>query len=230
MHPDEITTMTKMAYHNGARMSEQVLSMEKDGKAQSDDEIRKKVAEQNEKWLDEQQEGKEKKAGSRDNYVDPLTEAGIPFYSYHLIETRDSTFTTVTSAVAGTQDIIDQSVQKLTTYYIIQARAKVEDDRHLNATYWIDARTYGLLHSEFKPAKMPRFVEMLDFQMDYTIVRFGGTDIYFPLRFELKGKAGFWFMKGRFGKIEEYSDYRCEDAIDEALLRERYFYNSEGGQ
>ena len=230
MRPDEVTTLNKFVYHSGARLSEQVLSMDKDGKAQSEEEIRKKVAEQNEKWLDEQKEGKEKKAGSRDNYVDPLTEAGVSAYSYHLIETRDSTFTTVTSAVAGTKDIIDQSVQKLTTYYIIQARAKVEDDRHLNATYWVDAKTFGLLHSEFAPAKMPRFVEMLDFRMDYTIFRFGDADIYFPQRFELKGKAGFWFMKGRFGKIEEYSDYRCQEAIDESLLKERYFYKPEGGQ
>ncbi len=230
MLPDEVTTMTKRVYHLDERMSEQILTLEKDGELQSPDDIKKRVAEQNEKWNEEQKEGKGKKAASRDNYADPLSAANIGFYSYHLIETRDSSFVTVSAAVAGTNDIVDQSVQKLTTYYVVQARAKAADEKRLNATYWIDARTYGLLRSEFSPSKMPRFVEMLDFQLEYQIIQHGDSAMYLPRRFELKGKAGFLFFKGRFGVIEEYSDYHCVEAIDESLLSQRYFFKPEDGQ
>lgn len=229
MQPDEITIMTKRSYHVGDRIAEQILSIEKDTTMLTAKEIEKRAAEQTKKWEDEHREGKAKRAASQDNYVDPLTLDGIGAYSYHLIETRDSAFGVVSAAVAGTTEIIDQSVQKLTTYYVVQARAKVADEKHLNATYWIDAKSFGILRFEFTPSKLPRFVDMLDFQLDYEMLRHGELTLYFPRRFELKGKAGFLFIKGRFGAIEEYSNYRCEDAIDESLLTTRYFYKPEEG-
>ncbi len=220
MQPDEVTVMNKRSFHINKRISEQIFSIEKDGKMMTPEQIEERAAEQTKKWNDEHKEGGKARAASRENYVDPLTVAGIDAYSYHLIETRDSAFGVVSAAVAGTTEIIDQSVQKLTTYYVIQVLAKVADEKHLNATYWIDAKTFGVLRTEFTPSKMPRFVEMLDFQLDYEILQFGDSTLYFPRRFELKGKAGFLFFKGRFGAIEEYSDYRCEDAIDESLLQD----------
>jgi len=229
MQPDEVTIMVKRSYHVNKRIAEQIFSIEKDGKKLTSKEIEERAEEQTKKWEDEHKEGADKRAASRENYVDPLTVEGIDTYSYHLIETRDSAFGVVTAAVAGTTEIIDQSVQKLTTYYIVQARAKVADEKHLNATYWIDAKTYGILRTEFAPSKMPSFVEMLDFQLDYEILQLGESTLYFPRRFELKGKAGFLFFKGRFGAIEEYSDYRCEEAIDESLLKTRYFYKADEG-
>ncbi len=224
MQPDEVTVMNKRSFHINKRIAEQIFSIEKDGKMMTPKEIEKRAEEQTKKWEDEHKEGGKARAASRENYVDPLTVAGIDTYSYHLIETRDSAFGVVSAAVAGTTEIIDQSVQKLTTYYVIQVLAKIADEKHLNATYWIDAKTFGVLRTEFTPSKMPRFVEMLDFQLDYEILQFGDSTLYFPRRFELKGKAGFLFYKGRFGAIEEYSDYRCEDAIDESLFKTRYFY------
>ncbi len=224
MQPDEVTVMNKRSYHINKRISEQIFSIEKDGKLMTAEQIEERAAEQTKKWEDEHKEGGKARAASRENYVDPLTVAGIDTYSYHLIETRDSAFGVVSAAVAGTTEVVDQSVQRLTTYYIIQVLAKVADEKHLNATYWIDAKTYGVLRTEFKPSKMPRFVEMLDFQLDYEIIQHGNSTLYFPRRFELKGKAGFLFFKGRFGAIEEYSDYRCQDAIDESLLKTRYFF------
>lgn len=229
MQPDEVTTMIKRSYHINKRIAEQIFSIEKNGKMLTPKEIEKKAVEQTKKWKDEHKEGADKRAASRENYVDPLTLEGIDAYGYHLIETRDSAFGIVTAAVAGTSEIIDQSVQKLTTYYIVQARAKIANEKHLNATYWIDAKTYGILRTEFAPSKMPSFVEMLDFQLDYEILQLGEKTLYFPRRFELKGKAGFLFFKGRFGAIEEYSDYRCEDAIDASLMTTRYFYKAEAG-
>ncbi len=224
MQPDEVTVMNKRSYHLGKRIAEQIFSIEKDGKMMTPKEIEERAEEQTEKWQDEHKDGGKARAASRENYVDPLTVAGIDAYSYHLIETRDSALGVVSAAVAGTTEIIDQSVQKLTTCYVVQVLAKTADEKHLNATYWIDAKTFGILRTEFKPSKMPRFVEMLDFQLDYALLQYGESTLYFPRRFELKGKAGFLFFKGRFGAIEEYSDYRCEDAIDESLLKTRYFY------
>ncbi|MGB5106829.1 MAG: hypothetical protein WBP42_08975, partial [Candidatus Zixiibacteriota bacterium] len=225
-----VTTMTKMAYHVNERLSEQIFSIDKDGKAFSPKEIEELAEEQTEKWNDEHKDGKATKAGSRENFVDPLTTAGADMYSFHLTETRDSVFGVVDAAVAGTTEIVNQSVQKLTTYYVVQARAKTADEKRLNATYWIDAKTFGLLRSEFTPSKMPRFVEMLDFNLEYEMVKNGDSTIYVPHRFELRGKAGFLFFKGRFGVIEEYSEYRCVDVIDESLLAARYFYKPEGAQ
>ena len=230
MNPDEITTMTKLAYHVNERISEQIYSIDKDGKQLTPKEIDERAKDQTEKWNDEHKDGKAKKSASRENFVDPLTTAGVGTYSFHLIETRDSVFSVVDAAVAGTKEIVDQSVQRLTTYYVVQARAITEDEKHLNATYWIDAKTYGLLRSEFAPSKMPSFVEMLEFRLDYQIAKNGDSTIYFPQRFELKGKAGFLFFKGRFGVVEEYSDYQCVDVIDESLLSTRYFYRPEEGQ
>lgn len=228
MVPDEVTTMIKLAYHAGDRMAEQIFSIEKDSAMYTPKQIAERAEEQTEKWNDEHKDGKAKKAASRENFVDPLTTVGADMYGFHLIETRDSVFGVVDAAVAGTSEIVDQSVQRLTTYYVVQARAKVADEKHLNATYWIDANTYGLLRSEFAPSEMPRFVEMLDFKLEYEMVKSGDATIYVPHKFELKGKAGFLFFKGRFGVVEEYSDYRCVDAIDESLLAARYFYKPEG--
>lgn len=224
MQPDEVTVMNKRSFHINKRIAEQIFSIEKDGKMMTPEQIEERAAEQTKKWEDEHKEGGKARAASRENYVDPLSVAGIDAYSYHLIETRDSAFGVVSAAVAGTTEIVDQTVQKLTTYYVIQVLSKVADEKHLNATYWIDAKTFGVLRTEFTPSKMPRFVEMLEFQLDYEILQYGDSEVYFPRRFELKGKAGFLFFKGRFGAIEEYSDYRCEDAIDESLLQTRYFY------
>lgn len=229
MKPDGVTTTVKSVYQINERISEHILSMDKDGKPMTAKEIQKHIDEQNKNWLDEQKKG-EKKSASRENYVDPLTIEGMPTYSYHLVETRDSAFDVVAAAVAGTKEIIDQSINRLTTYYVVQARAIKADEKHLNATYWIDANTYGLIRSEFEPSDMPRFVDHIGFKMGYLAVRSGDNLLYFPAKFEMTGKAGFLFMKGRFGVIEEYSGYQCDEAIDEADVAQRYMYTPEENQ
>jgi hypothetical protein len=111
------------------------------------------------------------------------------------------------------------------SYYVVMARSKTLDSRHLNATYWIDVKTYGVLKTTFAPAKLPHFVDMLDFKMDYGVVTDNDSILYLPMRFELKGKAGFLFFKGRFGVIEEYNSYQCDNAIADTLFNHRYFYS-----
>lgn len=226
MQPDDVTITKRKVYFWGERSSEEILSIVEDGEPLSSEEIQKKVADLNEKWQDEQKD-KEKKDGSKDNSVDPLTLDGMLEYNYHLIGKGDSSFAVVPTTIATTGGTVDQSVEKLMSYYVVMARSKTLDSRHLNATYWIDAKTYGVLKSTFTPAKLPRFVDMLDFNMDYSVVTANDSALYLPMRFELKGKAGFLFFKGRFGVIEEYTSYRCDDSIADTLFNHRYFYSGE---
>jgi hypothetical protein len=224
MQPDEVTITKRKAYFWGERTSEEILSIEEDGKLLTPKEIKEKVADLNDEWLDEQKD-KEKKEGSKDNSVDPLTLDGMLEYDYYLIGQGDSSFAVVPSTIATTGGTVDQSVEKLMSYYVVMARSKTLDSRHLNATYWIDAKTSGVLRTTFAPAKLPRFVDLLDFKMDYGVVTDNDSTLYLPMRFELKGKAGFLFFKGRFGVIEEYTSYQCDNAIADTLFNYRYFYS-----
>lgn len=226
MQPDEVTITKRKVYFWGERTSEEILSIEEDGKLLPPKEIKEKVADLNKEWLDEQK-GKEKKEGSKDNSVDPLTLDDMLEYDYYLIGQGDSSIAVVPSTIATTGGTVDQSVEKLMSYYVVMARSKTLDSRHLNATYWIDAKTFGILRTTFAPAKLPRFVEMLDFKMDYGVVTDNDSTLYMPMRFELKGKAGFLFFKGRFGVIEEYTSYRCDNEIADTLFNHRYFYSGE---
>lgn len=229
MQPDEITTMTKLCYHSGKRISEQILAMNKDGKPLAAEEIAKQARNKNEEWEKGQKDPEKRKKASRENFIDPLSRDGRPQYNYFLIETRDSAVAHDSAAVAGVRDgdIFDQTVQKLATVYVIQARPKTPDERRLNATYWIEANSAGILRTVFAPSKMPSFVDTLHFEMDYAKQLLAGATVYLPSRFEMKGKAGFLFFKGRFGVIEEFSDYRCDDAIDESVFARRYWYRGE---
>jgi hypothetical protein len=224
MQPDEVTITKRKAYFWGDKTAEEIFSIEKEGEMLTPDKIREEVAELNEKWLDEQKD-KEKKEGSEDNSVDPLTLEGMAEYDYYQIGKGDSSFAVVPSTVATAGGPVDQSIEKLMSYCVIMARSKTLDSRHLNATYWIDAKTYGVIRTEFTPAKLPHFVEMLDFQMDNGVIVDNDSTLYLPRRFELKGKAGFLFFKGRFGVIEEYGSYKCENAIADSLFNQRYFYS-----
>ncbi len=224
MQTDEVTITTRKVYFWGERTSEEILSIVEDGKPLPSKEIQEKVVDLNEKWQDEQKD-KEKGEGSKDNSVDPLTLDGMLEYDYYLIGKGDSSFAVVPSTIATTGGTIDQSVEKLMSYYVVMARSKTLDSRHLNATYWIDAKIYGVLKTTFAPAKLPRFVDMLDFKMDYGVVTDSDSILYLPLRFELKGKAGFLFFKGRFGVIEEYTSYQCDSTIADTLFDHRYFYS-----
>lgn len=225
MQPDEVTITKRKAYFWGDKTSEEIYSIEKEGKMLTPKEIREEVADLNEKWQDEQRD-KEKKEGSKDNSIDPLTLEGMADYDYYQIGKGDSSFAVMPSTVAATDGTVDRSVEKLMSYYVIMARSKMLDSRHLTATYWIDAKTFGVIRTTFTPAKLPRFVEMLDFQMDNGVVIDNDSTLYLPRRFELKGKAGFLFFKGRFGVIEEYTSYQCENAIADTLFNQRYFYSS----
>lgn len=229
MQPDEITTMTKLCYHSGRRLSEQILAMNKNGKPLAAEEIAKQARNKNDEWEKGQKDPEKRKKASRENFVDPLTRDGRPHYNYFLIETRDSAIAHDSAAVAGAHDgdIFDQTVQKLATVYIIQARPKIPDERRLNATYWIEANDAAVLRTVFAPSKMPGFVDTLHFEMDYAEQRLAGATVYLPSRFEMRGKAGFLIFKGRFGVIEEFSDYRCDDAIDESVFARRYWYRGE---
>jgi len=224
MQPDEVTVTKRKVYFWGDRTSEEILSIVEDGKPLSPKEIKEKVADLNEKWQDEQRD-KEKKEGSKDNFVDPLTLEGMPEYDYYLISQGDSAFAEVPSTIATTGGTIDQTVEKLMSYYVVMARAKEIDSRHLTATYWIDVKTFGVLKTTFTPAKLPHFVDMLDFKMDYGVIVDSDSTLYLPARFELRGKAGFLFFKGRFGVIEEYTSYECDNAIADTLFNKRYFYS-----
>ncbi len=222
MKPDETTITKRKMYVWGDRTSEEILSIEEDGKQLPPDEIKKRVADLNEKWQEEQKD-KDKQEGSKENFVDPMTIEGMAAYDYYLIGQGDSTFDVVPSTIATARGAVDQSVEKLMSYYVVMARSKTSDSRHLMATYWIDAKTFGVLRTTFAPAKLPHFVDMLDFQMDYAVVTDNDSTLYLPKRFELKGKAGFLFFKGRFGVIEEYSSYTCDNSIADSLFDHRYF-------
>jgi hypothetical protein len=224
MQPDEVTVTKRKVYFWGERTAEEILSIVEDGKPLPPEEIKKKVVDLNEKWLDEQRD-KEKKEGSKDNSVDPLTLDGMLEYDYYQIGKGDSSFAVVPSTIATAGGTVDRSVERLMSYYVVMARSKTLDSRHLNATYWIDAKTYGVLKTTFTPAKLPHFVDMLDFKMDYDVVTDNDSTLYLPARFELKGKAGFLFFKGRFGVIEEYTSYQCDNTIADTLFNHRYFYS-----
>jgi hypothetical protein len=224
MQPEETTLTRRQVFFWGDKTSEQILSIVEDGKPLPPAEIRKRVADLNEKWQDEQKD-KEKKEGSQDNFVDPLTTGGMADYDYYVIGRGDSTFAVVPSAIATAAGAVDQSVEKLMSYYVIQARSKEFDSRHLNATYWIDTKTSGVLRTTFAPAKLPHFVDMLDFSMDYGVTTDRDSVLYLPKRFQLTGRAGFLFFKGRFGVIEEYSSYSCDSTLADSLFDHRYFYS-----
>lgn len=231
MQADEQTITKRKVYTWGERSAEEILSIEEDGELLDSAQTAKQVADLNKEWQ-KAQEDKDKGEGSKDNFVDPITLEGMSSYDYFLTGSGDSAFAVVPSAVtpvganpAG--GAIDQSVEKLMSYYVVMARSKQEDSRYLNATYWIDAKSYGILRSVFAPAKLPHFVDMLDFRMDNQVVEMNDSLLYVPSRFELKGKAGFLFFKGRFGVIEEYFAYRCEKALGESLFNKKYFYTGQ---
>ncbi len=229
MQPDEVLSMSKIIYHDGDRESELVLAIDKNGKPLSATEAAKRVRDKNEEWEEAQKNPDKKKKASRDNFVDPLTSEGRGQYSYFLVAERDSAISFDSAAVAGASDgeVFDQSVQRLRTYYVIQARPLDPDERLLNATYWIDGESAGVLRTVFAPSKMPGFVDTLHFEMDYLPQHLNGVTAYLPSRFEMKGKAGFLFFKGRFGVVEEFSEYRCDETIDEERFARRYWYEGQ---
>lgn len=227
MQPEERTITKRIIYNWGERSSEEILSIEEEGKLLDSAAIMEKLADLNKEWR-KSQEKKDKGEGSKDNFVDPITPEGMPSYDYYLTGTGDSTFAVVPSAVTpvGTNlGAIDQSVEKLMSYYVVMARSKKEDSRYLNATYWIDAKTYGILRTVFTPAKLPHFVDILDFRTENQVVRIDDSLLYVPQRFELTGKAGFLFFKGRFGVIEEYSAYHCDPSLGKSLFDKKYFHS-----
>ncbi len=227
MRPDEITTMRKQIYHNGKRVTEVISSIDKDGRLLSPEETAKKIREQNEDWEKKQRDPERAKKGSRENYVDPLGATAVSEYSYFLIAKHDSTIAIDTSGVAGAKANFDNSVARLRTIYVVQARPKQPSEKHLNATYLIDGLTFGVLRLEFAPSKMPSFVDTLHFRFDYAEwPRDDGTVNYFPQRFAMTGRAGFLFFKGRFGAVEEMTDYQCHAIVDSARFEQRYWYEA----
>lgn len=229
-NPKEIKTLRMKVYHIDSIETAEIISMTNEDDEQIEPKkIREKVEEMNEKWREEQED---EEKGSREDYVDPLTEEGRGDYTYELVDTRDSSFATISGAVtatdsAGGQIVIDESIDQLLTYYVIRATSTVEDQKHINATYWIDAENFGVLHQEFSPAKRPRFVDRLDFQLDYQVVTMNQSRVYLPQRFELKGKAGFLFFHGHFGVIETFTDYECDPELTTPPSDKRYFYRDD---
>ncbi len=230
-NPKEIKTLRMKVYHKDSVETAEILYMDDNSKEVEPKKIREKVADLNKKWREEQADTVK---GSRDNFIDPLTKSGREDYDYELLDTRDSSFATIPDTVTATnnggdQVVIDESVDKVLTYYVVKATSKVEDEKHIDATYWIDAESYGVLHQEFTPAKRPRFVDRLDFQLDYQLVKMNGKDAFLPHRFELKGQAGFLFFKGHFGVIETYSNYKCDPNLKLPSAK-RYFYRGDEDQ
>ncbi len=225
-NPKEVRTLTMKVYHVDSVESAEVLAMDIDGEPVAAKKIRDKVAEMNKKWREEQEDDEK---GSRDNYVDPMTEAGRADYSYELVATRDSVFATIPGAVtekdsSGQPITVDEAVEQLRSFYVIEATSSVEDQKHIKATYWIDSETFGVLRLAFRPAKLPTMVHRLDFQLDYELIDLGGESVYMPSRLELKGKAGFLFFKGHFGVIETYFDYMCDPDLTATPSAMRYYY------
>ena len=162
-----------------------------DGKLQDESELKKQVAESNER---------RRKGRSRDASINPME----PFYP----ENRGKYVFTLTG----------KELQHGCVSYHIVADCLVEDENLYEGDFWFEVNWLNLVHAEFHPAKMPTTIKMLDMTKSYGPVEYG---YWLPVGFHLRGKGqAMLFIKFNFEVEERYSGHKIHVGLTDDFFTE----------
>jgi len=101
----------------------------------------------------------------------------------------------------------------------------LEDDENLfEGDFWFEINHLNLLHAEFRPAKLPSKIKMLEMIKDYAPVEAG---YWLPVGFRLHGKGQVLLLiKFNFAVEERYSRWEIDRDLPDTFFEE----NSDGDQ
>jgi hypothetical protein len=169
----------------------------RDGELQSQKELDKEIKEAAER---------RRKGRNRDASVNPME----PFYP----ENRGKYIFTL----AG-----KELTHGCIAYHII-ADCLEENEDLLEGDFWFEINHLNLLHAEFRPAKLPSKIKMLEMTKDYAPVEAG---YWLPVGFRLRGKGQvLLFIKFNFAVEERYSKWEVNLDLPDTLFEE----NSDGDE
>ncbi len=163
----------------------------RDGELQSQKELDKQIGEAAER---------RKKGRNRDASVNPME----PFYP----ENRGKYIFTL----AG-----KELTHGCIAYHIV-AEALEENQNLFEGDFWFEINHLNLLHAEFRPAKMPSKIKMLEMVKDYAPVEAG---YWLPVGFRLHGKGQvLLFIKFNFAVEERYSKWEIKLDLPDTFFEE----------
>jgi hypothetical protein len=174
---------------------ERYLEYYKDGELQSIEERDKKAREKR----------KEAQKRKMRNISYPMLE---PFYP----ENRED----YTVSYVGIEDAED------TTCYVFRVESLVEDDEHIDGTYYFETDGFHLVRVDFAPAKLVKKAMFKLSRLDMSVT-YGPTveGFWLPEQFEIYGKGKAAFLFGvNFAGIEYYTNPQVNVGLPDELFYE----------
>jgi len=119
------------------------------------------------------------------------------------------------------QGVTDDRIEGYVCYRF-EVTSRVEDDTHINGTYYFEADGFRLVKCDFRPAKLTKKLMFRMKKLDMTIIYGPAGDGYWlPKQFDLHGKGKAAFLFGvDFAATEYYRNPVINSGLNAGLFEE----------